>query len=205
MWDLIPSSEPPTRVYWQLLQTILLWSISSTICSIHWRNSSMQPPTNKNSLLHKTKLLDSITVYYSFTWTRFVLWNPVWSLEADQCRELVKTLQAKYPDEDSLPIVLAALHYRDKKISDAEAILNGFIGQHPNSVKVQLCLAQLYLERGNIQAAIQTLNQIDSLKNKPGLRTSIPSYFCQEWQQPWYPCMNKSMTSMELQKPSIRT
>jgi len=92
----------------------------------------------------------------------------------DQCRELVKLLQEKFPESTRLALILAALLLKEKKFSQCEEFLKDFIRQHPSRCRrVQLSLAQLYLMKGNISETIKTLESIVSLRNQPGMVATL--------------------------------
>jgi len=98
--------------------------------------------------------------------------------KGDQCRELVNQLQEQFPNNDRLALISASLLLKEKKAVKAEELLKEFAEQHPdNSIRVQLSLAQLHLDKGNIQLAISTLQSISSLKTKPKMVATLVSLF----------------------------
>jgi len=98
--------------------------------------------------------------------------------KTDQCRELVKMLEEHFSDSDWLALINAALLYKEKKISKSEELLKTFAKDHPtNSVRVQLCLSQLYLNKGDINATIEALQNIEALRNKPKMVATLASLY----------------------------
>jgi len=93
--------------------------------------------------------------------------------KVDECRELVKTLQEQFPDSDRLALIHSSLQIKEKQPAKSEELLKIFAAKHPNSVHIQLSLAQLQLNKGNVAGAISGLQSITSLKNKPALVATL--------------------------------
>jgi len=96
----------------------------------------------------------------------------------DECRDMVKQLQESFPNSDALALIQASLLMKEKKNAKAEEFLNNFATQNPNdSLRVQLSLAQLHLNKGDIKSTIQVLESISQLKNKPGFVNTLVTLY----------------------------
>lgn len=86
-------------------------------------------------------------------------------------KEMVQTLQEKYPDSSHPVLLSASALIREKKNSEAQALLEEYASKHPtqDNLLVQLSLAQLRLISGNVTEAITALESIEQLKHKPAL------------------------------------
>ncbi len=85
-------------------------------------------------------------------------------------------MQDQFPENDRLVLVSASLLWRQKKNPQSIELLQSFAKDHPDqSLRVQLSLAQLQLEKGNTTEALSLLESIASLRNKPGMIATLVS------------------------------
>jgi len=92
----------------------------------------------------------------------------------DQCRDTVNSLQQRYPDSDVPALIGASLLFKEKKIDKAKEKLQEFATAYPkSSTKVQIALAQMELQQGNIKDCIITLKSITALAKKPAMIATL--------------------------------
>eukprot|EP01116_Phalansterium_solitarium_P012259 TRINITY_DN28393_c0_g1_i1.p1 TRINITY_DN28393_c0_g1~~TRINITY_DN28393_c0_g1_i1.p1 ORF type:complete len:671 (-),score=327.00 TRINITY_DN28393_c0_g1_i1:85-2097(-) len=96
----------------------------------------------------------------------------------EQCRELLHALEAQFSGWDALTMVEAALLVKEKKSAQGEALLQSFVNEHAaDSQRAQLSLAQLHLQGGDKKAAIDVLERVVALRNKPGLVATLVTLY----------------------------
>jgi len=68
---------------------------------------------------------------------------------------------------------------REKKIEQSQKLLEDFASTHPSSsTRTRLSIAQMYLNQNNTSAVINTLQNIENLKNTPAVLGSLV-YLCE--------------------------
>jgi len=98
--------------------------------------------------------------------------------KGEQCREVITSLQQIFPDSDRLALISAALLMKQNKLPQSEELLKNFAEQHPeSSLRVQLSIAQLHLQKGNPKAAIAALEAVPSLRTKSGVAATLVSLY----------------------------
>jgi len=98
--------------------------------------------------------------------------------KGEQCREHIAALQQVFPDSDRLALISAALLMKQNKLPQSEELLKNFAEQHPeSSLRVQLSIAQLHLQKGNPKAAIAALEAVPQLRTKPGVAATLVSLY----------------------------
>lgn len=79
----------------------------------------------------------------------------------DECKEAIATMSAQMPNSDVPPLISAAILHREKKVDEAIRTMQEYINRFSNApektVRVQLSLAQLYMNQSNPQEAIAVL------------------------------------------------
>lgn len=62
--------------------------------------------------------------------------------------------------------MISALNYREHKFEAAFNTLKTFINSNPSSIRPQLTLAQMYLNKGNVKEAAAVLEKISIRVNQ---------------------------------------
>eukprot|EP01117_Protostelium_nocturnum_P004616 TRINITY_DN1673_c0_g1_i1.p1 TRINITY_DN1673_c0_g1~~TRINITY_DN1673_c0_g1_i1.p1 ORF type:complete len:639 (+),score=156.76 TRINITY_DN1673_c0_g1_i1:212-2128(+) len=100
--------------------------------------------------------------------------------KGEQCREQLKLLEEQFPHEDRFTLIASSLLFKEKKASQSEELLRKFATEHPQqSERVRLSLAQIHLNKGEIEEGIRILTSISHLQNKAGMVATIASLYQQ--------------------------
>jgi len=84
----------------------------------------------------------------------------------------------KFPDSHLIPLVLSALKLREKKPDEAKQILQEFrSSDNRNQATVEVSIAQIELNSGNIKGAIRTLESIPQIQHKPATVSTLVSLY----------------------------
>lgn len=98
--------------------------------------------------------------------------------QLEACRNLISTLETKYPESDFPCLMRASLLHREKHSDKAIELLKNYADSHDDTAtNVKLTLVQLYLAQGNIPTACTTLRSIKDLAYKPGVVSALVTMY----------------------------
>jgi len=97
----------------------------------------------------------------------------------DQAREVIKGLQSEVPDSDYVALLESSILFKDKQIKESQELLQKFVKDHPNAsnLRLMLSLAQIQLEKGDVQAAIEILEAVPDKIQKAGIVATLVTLY----------------------------
>ena len=90
--------------------------------------------------------------------------------QANECRKQLDEMEKLDPDSDAPILIRAALLVREKKFEESQAALKDYVKSHPSSAdRIKLTIAQTCLQQGQIDASLENLANMETIKHQPGM------------------------------------
>ncbi|XP_014675381.1 PREDICTED: signal recognition particle subunit SRP72-like [Priapulus caudatus] len=100
------------------------------------------------------------------------------SNQSEQCRKSSNRLQAEQPASDIPHLILVAQLCKEKQVNKAIQYLQNYVTKSESSSRsLQLTLAQLHLQLGNLGQACELLQSLGEISHKPGVVSALVALY----------------------------